>query len=379
MSSRVHTADDMLRLAGQGETELVVGPGELVTPLARDVARDKGVRIVASVPVPEAAGPQPHTPRPHHVAGVNVMPLKPSPVELHRPEMDVQLTNVVTTEHGMPMAAGVMSLRQGSFGWTLNYDEVEYVIEGELHITTEQQRGIEQARATSSPSRRGHGSRSELPHGPGSSTSPTRRTGVAARDTAIRSPAQAGRDPGRGDGCARAGAGGGAAHRAPYPDQGRCRPAGTAYTVLIALDEQDRALTGAYEFADVVRDGVVTDFAGAIDLVRRLKQKVEAHLGVSIPAAHGAYPPGVPLSEVRAVLHVIEAAEMECSGLVDEPSAANAVLGLGDTGSWSTLAAGRPASPWCATGPSCTPPTRRPVARASVGHSGRAQHLVRGR
>ena len=105
---------------------------------------------------------------------------------------------------------------------------------------------------------------------------------------------------------------------------------GTAYTVLIALDEQDRALAAAYEFADVVRDGVVTDFAGAIDLVRRLKQKVEAHLGVSIPAAHGAYPPGVPLSEVRAVLHVIEAAEMECSGLVDEPSAANAVLGLRD-------------------------------------------------
>jgi ethanolamine utilization protein EutJ len=105
---------------------------------------------------------------------------------------------------------------------------------------------------------------------------------------------------------------------------------GTAYTVLVALDEQNRPLAAAYEFADVVRDGVVTDFAGAIDLVRRLKQKVEARLGMSIPAAHGAYPPGVPLSDVRAVVHVIEAAEMECSGLVDEPSAANAVLGLRD-------------------------------------------------
>ena len=95
-------------------------------------------------PVPVAAGHvvQPYTPRLHHVAGVNVMPLKPFPVELHRPEMDVQLTDVVTTEHGMPMGAGVMSLRQGSFGWTLDYDEVEYVIEGELHITTEQQRVV---------------------------------------------------------------------------------------------------------------------------------------------------------------------------------------------------------------------------------------------
>jgi len=105
---------------------------------------------------------------------------------------------------------------------------------------------------------------------------------------------------------------------------------GTAYTVLVALDGNDRPLAAAYEYADVVRDGVVTDFVGAIDVLRRLKKDVEARLGVSIPAAHGAYPPGVPLSEVRAVQHVIQAADMECSGLVDEPTAANAVLRLRD-------------------------------------------------
>lgn len=105
---------------------------------------------------------------------------------------------------------------------------------------------------------------------------------------------------------------------------------GTAYTVLVALDEHDQPLAVAYESADVVRDGVVTDFIGAIDVVRRLKREVESRLGLSVTAAHGAYPPGVPLSEVRAVQHVIEAADMECSGLVDEPTAANAVLGLRD-------------------------------------------------
>ncbi len=105
---------------------------------------------------------------------------------------------------------------------------------------------------------------------------------------------------------------------------------GTAYTVLVALDGDDRPLAAAYEFADVVRDGVVTDYIGAVDVLRRLTADVEARLGVSIPAAFGAYPPGVPLSEVRAVRHVIEAAGMECDGLIDEPSAANAVLGLRD-------------------------------------------------
>jgi ethanolamine utilization protein EutJ len=105
---------------------------------------------------------------------------------------------------------------------------------------------------------------------------------------------------------------------------------GTAYTVLVALDGNDRPLAAAYEFSDVVRDGVVVDYIGAIDVLRRLKHDVESRLGVSIPAAHGAYPPGVPVSDVRAVQHVIEATGIECSGLVDEPTAANAVLQLRD-------------------------------------------------
>jgi ethanolamine utilization protein EutJ len=105
---------------------------------------------------------------------------------------------------------------------------------------------------------------------------------------------------------------------------------GTAYTVVVTLDGDDRPLGAAAQFADVVRDGVVTDFVGAIDLVRRLKADVEARTGLTLTGAHGAFPPGVPRSEVRAVQHVIEAADMDCSGLVDEPSAANAVLGLRD-------------------------------------------------
>lgn len=105
---------------------------------------------------------------------------------------------------------------------------------------------------------------------------------------------------------------------------------GTAYTVVVVLDEEDVPLAVAYERADVVRDGVVVDFAGAVDVVRRLKADVESRLGVVLGSAHGAYPPGVPLSEVRAVRHVIEGADLECSGLVDEPSAANAVIGLGN-------------------------------------------------
>jgi ethanolamine utilization protein EutJ len=101
---------------------------------------------------------------------------------------------------------------------------------------------------------------------------------------------------------------------------------GTAYTVLIVLDEQGQPLAGEYQFAQIVRDGLVVDFVGAVDLLRQLKVRVEAKLGVVLTSAASAYPPGVPRAEVRATANVLYAAGLECIGLIDEPSAANNVL-----------------------------------------------------
>lgn len=101
---------------------------------------------------------------------------------------------------------------------------------------------------------------------------------------------------------------------------------GTAYTVLFVLDENYNPLVGAYEYAEVVRDGVVVDFSGATNLVRRLKHKVEEQLGFELNKAATGYPPGVPITEVRANRYVLESAGLDCTELVDEPTAANAVL-----------------------------------------------------
>ncbi len=120
---------------------------------------------------------------------------------------------------------------------------------------------------------------------------------------------------------------------------------GTAYVVLVVLDENGRPLAGEYQFAQVVRDGLVVDFIGAIDLLRGMKQRVERRLGRELAQAASAFPPGVPRAEVRATANVVEAAGMRCTGLIDEPSAANHVLGLRTAPSW-TWAAGRPGSPW---------------------------------
>ena len=101
---------------------------------------------------------------------------------------------------------------------------------------------------------------------------------------------------------------------------------GTAYTVLAVLDEAKRPLAGRYQFAQIVRDGLVVDFIGAIQLVKKMKAELEAELGFPLLKAATTYPPGVPLVEVKATKNVLIGAGLECSHFVDEPTGANALL-----------------------------------------------------
>ena len=52
------------------------------------------------------------------------------------PDLKIGLTDVITGRDGSPMTAGIMSWRrEDSFPWALDYDEVDLVLEGVLHIT----------------------------------------------------------------------------------------------------------------------------------------------------------------------------------------------------------------------------------------------------
>lgn len=105
---------------------------------------------------------------------------------------------------------------------------------------------------------------------------------------------------------------------------------GTAYTVLVVLNENHQPIAGTYEFAQIVRDGLVVDFVGAVDLLRKMKAQVEEKLGFALTSAASGYPPGVPQAEVRATANVLYGAGLDCTGLIDEPSAANNVLQIRD-------------------------------------------------
>jgi len=105
---------------------------------------------------------------------------------------------------------------------------------------------------------------------------------------------------------------------------------GTAYTVLVVLDEQYKPIAGEYQFAQVTRDGLVVDFIGAVDLLKEMKARIEKKLGFLLVSAASGYPPGVPQAEVRATANVLFGAGLECTALVDEPTAANNVLQIRD-------------------------------------------------
>ena len=49
----------------------------------------------------------------------------------------VGLTDLVTGDDGSSMAAGFMQWDNAFFPWTLNYDEIDMVLEGELHVRHE--------------------------------------------------------------------------------------------------------------------------------------------------------------------------------------------------------------------------------------------------
>ena len=101
---------------------------------------------------------------------------------------------------------------------------------------------------------------------------------------------------------------------------------GTACVVIAVLDENKRPVAGAYRYADVVRDGMVVDYIGAVQIVRELKEEIEEKLDTELIYAAGAIPPGTDLLDSGAVKNVIQGAGFELTNMLDESTAANEVL-----------------------------------------------------
>ncbi len=103
---------------------------------------------------------------------------------------------------------------------------------------------------------------------------------------------------------------------------------GTAYIVLVVLDRDRQPLATEMQFAQVLKDGLVVDYVGALHIVRKLKERLEERLGVTLDKAAIAMPSNSDESSCKTHQHVVEGAGMEVVNMLDEPTAANRVLGI---------------------------------------------------
>ena len=104
---------------------------------------------------------------------------------------------------------------------------------------------------------------------------------------------------------------------------------GTAYVVLVVLDEEDNPIACEKQAASVLKDGVVVDYVGALQIVRTLKEKLEARIGTELQYCAIAMPAGTEDS-VKTHQYIAEGAGLEVTNILDEPRAANAIYQIED-------------------------------------------------
>ena len=93
---------------------------------------------------------------------------------------------------------------------------------------------------------------------------------------------------------------------------------GTCDVVSMVVDRDGQPVAVCLDWADVVRDGIVWDFFGAVTIVRRHLDTLEQQFGRRFSHAATSFPPG---TDPRISINVLESAGLEVSHVLDEPTA----------------------------------------------------------
>lgn len=100
---------------------------------------------------------------------------------------------------------------------------------------------------------------------------------------------------------------------------------GTADIQTVVVDGEGAPIAAFLDWADVVQDGVVVDYFGACQIVRKQLEKIELKLGCSVTEAVTSYPPG---TDARISINVVESAGVEVTKVIDEPASVAALLDI---------------------------------------------------
>ena len=110
---------------------------------------------------------------------------------------------------------------------------------------------------------------------------------------------------------------------------------GTAYIVIVVLDEENNPIACEKQAHNFLKDGVVVDYSGTLRVVKESKKKLEDRISektgreVELIDCAIAMPAGTE-SSVKTHQYVAEGAGFEVVAVLDEPSAANAVYQISD-------------------------------------------------
>jgi ethanolamine utilization protein EutJ len=103
---------------------------------------------------------------------------------------------------------------------------------------------------------------------------------------------------------------------------------GTYKAFMIVIDETGKPRAARMRRAEVVRSGLIVDYAGAQNIVREMIKEMRSASPLPIDKGATSYPPNTESANINATRYLLEGAELEVLKVLDEPTAANQVLKL---------------------------------------------------
>jgi ethanolamine utilization protein EutJ len=103
---------------------------------------------------------------------------------------------------------------------------------------------------------------------------------------------------------------------------------GTYKAIMIVVDETGKPRAARMRRAEVVRSGLIVDYAGAQNIVREMIRELRDASPLPIEKGATSFPPQTEYANVNATRYILEGAGLEVLNVLDEPTAANQVLKL---------------------------------------------------
>lgn len=103
---------------------------------------------------------------------------------------------------------------------------------------------------------------------------------------------------------------------------------GTYKAITIVIDQTGQPRAARMQRAEVVRSGLIVDYAGAQNIVSDMINELRNASPLPIDKGATSYPPQTETANINATRYILEGVELEVLKVLDEPTAANQVLKL---------------------------------------------------